>query len=94
MQLYANGELVSEGTSAACLGDLLEALAWLARTEREYGHPLRAGQVVLSGGLGPRVPAPPGTTIRAELSTLGAVAATFSRKERYRGGARSCGGRR
>ncbi|WP_328715301.1 2-keto-4-pentenoate hydratase [Nocardia salmonicida] len=79
MQLFSDEELVSEGTGAACLGDPLTALAWLARTARDYGHPLRAGQVVLSGALGPMVPTPPGTTIRAELSTLGTVTATFSK---------------
>ncbi|QSE91741.1 fumarylacetoacetate hydrolase family protein [Rhodococcus pseudokoreensis] len=79
MQLYSGDELVSEGTGAACLGDPLAALAWLARTAREYGQPLRAGQVILSGALGPMVPTPPGTTVRAELSTLGTVTATFSK---------------
>ena len=43
MRLYSDGELVSEGTGAACLGDPLTALAWLARTARELGDPLRAG---------------------------------------------------
>ncbi|WAM15047.1 2-keto-4-pentenoate hydratase [Rhodococcus sp. JS3073] len=79
MRLFSNEELVSEGTGAACLGDPLQALAWLARTARDYGHPLRAGQVILSGALGPMVPTPPGTVIRAELSTLGTVTATFSK---------------
>ncbi|QSE81142.1 2-keto-4-pentenoate hydratase [Rhodococcus koreensis] len=79
MRLYSGDALVSEGTGAACLGDPLQALAWLARTAREYGQPLRAGQVILSGALGPMVPTPPGTTVRAELSTLGTVTATFSK---------------
>ncbi|MBV6763067.1 2-keto-4-pentenoate hydratase [Rhodococcus opacus] len=79
MQLYSGDELVSEGTGAACLGDPLQALAWLARTARDYGQPLRTGQVILSGALGPMVPTPPGTTVRAELSTLGTVTATFSK---------------
>lgn len=79
MHLYANDGLASEGTGAACLGDPLEALAWLARTARDYGHPLRAGQIILAGALGPMVPTPPGTIIRAELSTLGNVTATFSK---------------
>lgn len=78
MTLYADGEPVSEGDGAACLGDPLEALVWLARTARDFGEPLRAGQVVLSGALGPMVPAPPGVTVRAELSRLGSVTATFS----------------
>ncbi|MFE3857906.1 2-keto-4-pentenoate hydratase [Streptomyces griseorubiginosus] len=80
MRLYADDVLVSEGSGAACLGDPLNALAWLARTAREFGEPLRAGQVVLSGALGPMVPAPPGTRIRAEISSLGEVTAAFSEK--------------
>ncbi|MER5184986.1 fumarylacetoacetate hydrolase family protein [Streptomyces sp. NPDC002896] len=81
MRLYADGELASEGDGAACLGDPLAALLWLARTAREFGDPLRAGQVVLSGALGPLVPTPPGITVRAELSGLGSVTATFSPKD-------------
>jgi 2-keto-4-pentenoate hydratase len=81
MRLYADGELASEGTGAACLGDPLNALLWLARTARDHGDPLRAGQVVLSGALGPMVPAPPGARIRAEISSLGSVRATFSGRD-------------
>ncbi|WP_079076422.1 2-keto-4-pentenoate hydratase [Streptomyces acidiscabies] len=80
MRLYADDVLVSEGSGAACLGDPLNALAWLARTALEFGEPLRAGQVVLSGALGPMVPAPPGTRIRAEVGELGEVSAVFSEK--------------
>ncbi|WNZ07382.1 fumarylacetoacetate hydrolase family protein [Streptomyces sp. 11x1] len=80
MRLYADDVLVSEGDGAACLGDPLNALAWLARTAVSLGEPLRAGQVVLSGALGPMVPAPPGTRIRAEISSLGEVTAAFSEK--------------
>lgn len=78
MELYSGDELVSKGDGAACLGDPLLALAWLARTARAFGEPLRAGQVVLSGALGPMVPAAPGSVIRAELSSLGSVTAAFS----------------
>lgn len=81
MRLYADDVLVSEGTGAACLGDPLNALRWLAETARDLGEPLRAGQVVLSGALGPMVPVGPGTTVRAEISELGTVSATFSPKE-------------
>lgn len=78
MRMYVDDELVSEGTGAACLGDPLNALLWLARTAKEFGQPLTAGQVVLSGALGPMVPAPPGVTVRAEISPLGTVIAPFS----------------
>lgn len=59
-------------------GDPLLALAWLARTARDLGDPLRAGQVVLSGALGPMVASPPGSVLSAEISGLGSVSATFS----------------
>jgi 2-keto-4-pentenoate hydratase len=81
MRMYLDDELVSQGTGAACLGDPLVALAWLARTARELGEPLRAGQVVLSGALGPMVPVSAGARVRAEISGLGSVTATFSGTE-------------
>ncbi|HEX3205789.1 MAG TPA: fumarylacetoacetate hydrolase family protein, partial [Propionibacteriaceae bacterium] len=81
MRMYVNDNLVSEGSGSACLGDPLNALAWLARTAASFGDPLRAGQVILSGALGPMVATPPGTRIRAEIAPLGEVSATFSRKE-------------
>ncbi|MDX3523649.1 2-keto-4-pentenoate hydratase [Streptomyces scabiei] len=80
MRMYVEDDLVSEGNGAACLGDPLNALAWLARTCQAYGRPLRAGQVVLSGALGPMVPAPPGARIRAEIHPLGTVGAVFSQR--------------
>jgi 2-keto-4-pentenoate hydratase len=82
MTMRLNGDVVSEGNGAACLGDPLAALAWLAHTARDLGDPLRAGQVVLSGALGPMVATPPGSVVSADLGLLGSVTATFSRKER------------
>jgi len=79
MALFDGDEQVSSGNGAACLGDPLNALSWLARTARDFGEPLRAGQVVLSGALGAMVTAQPGHTIRAEISSLGSVTATFSK---------------
>jgi 2-keto-4-pentenoate hydratase len=78
MTLVRAGEVVSSGTGAACLGDPLAALAWLARTAARYGAPLRAGDVVLSGALGPLVPVAPGEVITATVSSLGTVTARFA----------------
>jgi 2-keto-4-pentenoate hydratase len=78
MQMTVNGEVASTGNGAACLGDPLEALAWLARMARDRGEPLLAGQVVLSGALGPMVPVEPGSRVEAHLSGLGTVTARFS----------------
>lgn len=78
MSMTLDGREASTGDGAACLGDPLEALLWLARTARDFGDPLRTGQVVLSGALGPLVPVAPGSVVHAELSQLGTVSATFT----------------
>jgi 2-keto-4-pentenoate hydratase len=78
MTMSLDGEVVSTGDGAACLGDPLNALAWLARTARDHGDPLRAGQVVLSGALGPMRDVHPGAVVTVDIPGLGSVTARFS----------------
>jgi 2-oxo-3-hexenedioate decarboxylase/2-keto-4-pentenoate hydratase len=78
MSMSIDGEEVSTGNGAACLGDPINAVVWLAQKARELGEPLRAGQVVLSGALGPMRPVHPGAQVRVSISGLGTVSATFS----------------
>jgi len=78
MTMTVGGQTVSTGNGAACLGDPLVALAWLARTARDFGEPLRAGHLVLSGALGPMVSVRRGDVVRAEITGLGDVTATFN----------------
>ncbi|WP_246159402.1 2-keto-4-pentenoate hydratase [Nocardioides antri] len=68
MSLTINGEERSAGTGAACLGDPLEALRWLAVQAWRFGDPLRAGHLILSGALGPFVPFAPGDRVAASIS--------------------------
>jgi 2-keto-4-pentenoate hydratase len=56
MRLSSGGRLLSEGSGAATLGHPLAALAWLADTAAGRGEPLRAGDVILAGALGPMKP--------------------------------------
>ncbi|WP_017934607.1 2-keto-4-pentenoate hydratase [Nocardioides sp. Iso805N] len=78
MSMSINGEEVSTGNGAACLGDPVNAVVWLARQARALGDPLRAGQVILSGALGPMRAVRPGATVTVTISGLGSVSATFS----------------
>jgi 2-oxopent-4-enoate hydratase len=78
MTLRRGDDVVSTGSGAACLGNPLAAVAWLATTARKYGRPLRAGDIVLSGALGPMVPVAPGDCFLAEISGIGDVSATFT----------------
>jgi 2-keto-4-pentenoate hydratase len=73
----SGGEVVSTGTGASILGDPLAAVAWLAAAVRDHGRPLRAGEVVLSGSLGPMVPVAPGDAFHAEISGIGQISAVF-----------------
>ena len=77
MSLTINGEVRSSGTGAACLGDPLEALRWLAVQCHRFGDPLRAGQVVLSGALGPFVPFAPGDRVVASISGFAPLSVEF-----------------
>jgi 2-keto-4-pentenoate hydratase len=81
MTLAVDGTVVSRGTGAACLGDPLNALAWVARTAIALGRPLRAGEVVLSGALGPMVPFTAGTVVSAAIRGVGEVGATAGRRQ-------------
>jgi len=77
MQLHKNGELVSEGVGAACMGNPLFALVWLAQTFADLGTPLKAGDIVLSGALGPMCAGEAGDTFDASIEGFGTVSFTF-----------------
>lgn len=77
MVLTKNGQQASIGVGAACLGNPLNACLWLAKTMVKHGRPLMAGDLLLSGALGPMVVVEKGDQIEMELTKLGRVSCKF-----------------
>lgn len=78
MTMTRNGAIVSVGCGAACLGHPLRAALWLARTMARAGQPLRSGDVVLTGALGPVSPVTSGEFYEARISGFGPVSVSFT----------------
>jgi 2-keto-4-pentenoate hydratase len=77
MVMERRGDQVSVGAGVACLGNPLNAALWLARTMVEVGAPLKAGDVIMSGALGPMASVAPGDVIDVRISGLGSVRTAF-----------------
>lgn len=77
MRIHRNGEFHSEGLGSAVQGNPLSAVAWLANTLGAFGIPLQAGEVILSGSLGPLIPAAPGDEFFLELEGVGQCSFRF-----------------
>lgn len=75
--LVINGDVVAEGSTADVLGHPAEAVAWLANALGEFGVPLEAGHLVLSGSCTRAVDVRPGDRVSARFEGLGAVDVSF-----------------
>ena len=77
MVMERRGDQVSLGAGVACLGSPLTAALWLARTMVDVGAPLKAGDVIMTGALGPMVGVSPGDAVEVRISGLGSVRTSF-----------------
>ncbi|MGM0557336.1 MAG: 2-keto-4-pentenoate hydratase [Myxococcota bacterium] len=81
MALRKNGDVVSTGTGAACLGHPANAVVWLVEKLAEFDQGLDAGHVILSGALGPVTDIEPGDWLRADVAHMGSVQIRFNASE-------------
>lgn len=77
MVMSINDGTVSNGVGAAVLGNPLNAAAWLARTLARAGEPLRKGDILLAGALGPMVALAAGDKVHASVEGVGEASFTY-----------------
>jgi 2-keto-4-pentenoate hydratase len=61
----------------AALGTRSTPAAWLVHTPAERGEPLKAGDVLLAGALGPVVTLTPGDTVETRIQGIGSCSFTY-----------------
>lgn len=69
--VHKNGQELSRGFGSAVQGAPENAVAWLANTLGEYGIPLEAGEIILSGSLVPLEPVEKGDKMTMRIDGLG-----------------------
>ena len=77
MAVELNGEVISTGAGAAALGSPVNCVTWLANTLGEFGIPLKAGEVILSGSLVPLQPVKAGDNLHVRIGGLGSASVRF-----------------
>ena len=77
MEMIINDQVVSTGSGAACLGSPINATVWLANMMVKMGNPLKSGELILSGAIGPMAQVKAGDFVKATIEGLGSVSLLF-----------------
>ena len=81
MTLARNGVEESRGIGSATMGGPVSALQWLAQHAAERGVPLRAGEIIMTGALGPVPMVHVGDTFVLTMAHCATVSVTFADRE-------------
>jgi 2-keto-4-pentenoate hydratase len=55
------------------MGNPLNSVVWLANKMNDLGNPLKKGEIILSGALGPMVNLNPSDKVKASIEGLGNI---------------------
>ncbi|MBN0987674.1 2-oxopent-4-enoate hydratase [Amphritea pacifica] len=77
MVVEKNGSVISTGAGAAALGSPVNCVVWLANKLGEFGIPLKAGEVILSGSLVPLEPVQAGDYMSVSIGGIGSASVRF-----------------
>ena len=77
MVVEKNGRIISTGAGAAALGSPVNCITWLANKLGEFGIPLKAGEVILSGSLVPLEPVQAGDFMSVSIGGIGNASVRF-----------------
>ncbi|SER58105.1 2-keto-4-pentenoate hydratase [Halopseudomonas bauzanensis] len=69
--LTNHGKPIAEGNASQCMGSPWNACRWLVQERARDGNPVQAGEILLSGSLGPMVPIQAGDRLELEMGYLG-----------------------
>lgn len=77
MTLTRDGETISEGRASACLSSVLTVYRWFVEDSHRRGRRLQAGDIILTGAMGPAIAMEAPASYQLECSGLGAVSLQF-----------------
>lgn len=77
MVVEKNGSIISTGAGAAALGSPVNCVTWLANTLGQFGIPLKAGEIILSGSLVPLEPVQAGDFMSVSIGGIGSASVRF-----------------
>lgn len=78
MRLTRDGVVISEGNAGVCLGSVLAVYRWFIEDSHRRGRQLQAGDIILTGAMGPMIPMEPGGHYALDCPGLGSASLTFA----------------
>ena len=77
MTILRDGETISEGRASACLGSVLEVYRWFVEDSHRRARNLQAGDIILTGAMGPAIAMEAPATYRLDCPGLGTATLNF-----------------